>query len=153
MAESPSKPNQADLESQSDSHEKAPRAKRGSARRLGCGIALVCWFTLLLTPCAFFYLAANGEIRLEHRDIPQGHAHPFLLISLVSEVEDRGLRIENSWFAGTASTERLVCVETAVRFILWEYSGGNQNVNFCDCYQRQDAGLNWDLVSTHSDAC
>ena len=153
MSETTAQAEQADLESQPQSVATPPWPRRGTARRLGCGLALFFWFTLLLTPCALFYLAANGEIRLEHRDIPQPHAHPFLLVSLVSEAENRGLRLETSWIADADPFEGMVCVETAVRFLLWQYSGGNQNVSFCDCYRRQDVETNWELVRTYGDAC
>lgn len=153
MSETTVQSDQADLVSQPQSEVTPPRPRRSTARRLGCGLALLFWFTLLLTPCALFYLAANGEIRLEHRDIPQPHAHPFLLVSLVSEAENRGLRLEASWIADADPVEGMVCVETAVRFLLWQYSDGNQNVSFCDCYTRQDAQANWELVTTYGDAC
>lgn len=131
----------------------ARAGRRRSLRRLGCGLALLCWFTLLLTPCALFFLAAHGEIRLNHGDIPEPHAHPLLLISLISETADRGLRIESSWIATGASDDRTICVESAVRFLLWEYSGGNQNVNYCDCYQRDAPADNWELSKTVGAAC
>ncbi len=130
-----------------------PAPKRSKARRLGCGLALLIWFAALLLPCALFYLGANGEIRLAHHDIPQPHAHPLLLLSVVSEVEDRGLRIETSKIAASQSDEALLCVETTVRFLLWEYSGGNQNVRYCDCYARPEAEANWEFVTTYADVC
>jgi hypothetical protein len=133
--------------------EKMSRRRRGPARRLGCAIALLIWFTLLLTPCALFYLAAEGEIRFDHRDIPEPHAHPFLLISLVSEMEDRGLRIETSRVADTRSSEGVICVETTVRFLLWQYSGGNQDVTYCDCYRRQESEEAWELRGTSPGLC
>ncbi len=153
MSETTVQSDQTELKSQPQSVATPPRPRRGTVRRLGCGLALLFWFTLLLTPCALFYLAANGEIRLEHRDIPQPHAHPLLLVSLVSEAENRGLRMETSWIAVADPLEGMVCVETAVQFLLWQYSGGNQNVSFCDCYTRQDAETNWELVRTYGDAC
>ena len=127
--------------------------QRSRTRRLGCALALLCWFTLLLTPCALFYLAANGEIRFDHRDIPEPHAHPFLLVSLVSETEDRGLRIETSRIVDTRSSEGMICVDTTVRFLLWEYSGGNQDVSYCDCYRREESEANWELVGTSPGLC
>ena len=126
--------------------------KRRVVRRIGCALLLAGWFVILLTPCALFYLAANGEIRLDHRDIPQPHAHPRLLISLISEQDDRGLRIERSSptrILGDTS----ICIETAVAFFLWESSGGNQDVRFCDCYQRFDADASWTLQSTLTESC
>jgi hypothetical protein len=135
------------------SEQPAPAKRRSRPRRLGCGLALLFWFTLLLTPCALFYLAAKGEIRLNHRDIPQPHAHPLLLVSLISETDDRGLRIETSWTANDQSDELAVCVETEVRFLLWEYSGGNQNVHYCDCYERPAPEASWELTRTFGDVC
>ena len=126
--------------------------KRSLPRRLGCGLLLVVWFAFLLTPCGLFYLAANGEIRLEHGEIPDAHAHPRLLLSLISESQNRGLRIEYSTIMA-GEGEQSLCVETAVTFLLWESSGGNQDVRFCDCYQREDLDSAWRLDSTYGAAC
>ena len=153
MSESSTAPRRAKPEPPALSEAELPRRGRSKARRLGCGLALLFWFSALLAPCALFYLAANGEIRLQHRDIPQPHAHPLLLISLVSEAEDRGLRIESSWIADAAADEETLCVETAVRFLLWEHRGGNQNVSFCDCYMRQDAEADWEFATTAGGVC
>lgn len=138
-------------------HSEAPvdavkAGKKSLPRRLGCWLLLVFWFALLLTPCGLFYLAANGEIRLEHGQVPDAHAHPRLLIALISESDDRGLRIESSTIK-TADEDSMLCVETVVTFLLWESSGGNQNVHFCDCYRRLDEASSWDLISTHGAAC
>ncbi len=126
--------------------------KRRVIRRIGCALLLAIWFVIMLMPCGLFYLAANGEIRLEHQSIPQPHAHPRLLVSLISEKEDRGLRIESS-SPSRILGDTSICVETAVAFILWESSGGNQDVRYCDCYQRNDAEAAWTLQSTHSESC
>jgi len=153
MSDTPAPTNDIDGVTPSQTEAIPPQPRRSTARRLGCGLALLFWFTALLTPCALFYLASHGEIRLNHRDIPQSHAHPLLLVSLVSEAEDRGLRIETSWKANSLSDETMLCVQTSVRFLLWEYSGGNQNVRYCDCYARQDADAIWEYVKTYGDAC
>ena len=121
-------------------------------RRLGCWLLVALWFAILSTPCGLFYLAANGEIRLEHSQIPDPHAHPRLLISLISESADRGLRIERSTMMPADEDARL-CVETAVTFLLWQSSGGNQDVKYCDCYRRADSDSAWQLASTYSAAC
>ena len=153
MSETPAQSKNIDSVSPPQAAAITPQPRRSAARRLGCGLALLFWFTALLTPCALFYLASHGEIRLNHREIPQSHAHPLLLVSLVSEAEDRGLRIETSWNADSDSDVTMLCVQTSVRFLLWEYSGGNQNVNYCDCYTRQDADAIWEYVKTYGGAC
>ena len=82
-------------------------------------------------------------------DIPRiARASARLLISLISE--DRKSRAA----PGTARRSRLqgqddlsqLCVETAVRILcLWESSeGGDQDVTYCECYQRADAEAPWD---------
>ena len=43
---------------------KAPQSRLG---RIGCGIALIGWFALLLMPCALFYMAFAGQISEEIR--------------------------------------------------------------------------------------
>ncbi len=126
--------------------------KKSLPRRLGCWLLIVIWFLFLLTPCGLFYLAANGEIRLDHSEIPDAHAHPRLLVSLISESESRGLRIERSTLK-IAQDDTQLCVETAVTFLLWESSGGNQDVHFCDCYLRADVDSAWRLESTFGAAC
>ncbi|MCY3574792.1 MAG: hypothetical protein OXG92_07335 [Chloroflexi bacterium] len=124
-------------------------ARPNPLQRLGCLLLLIAWFALLLLPCGLFYLAANGEIRLQHRDIPQPHAHPLLLISLVSEERERGLRIETS---AVVASQPALCVETAVRFVLWQSSGGDQNARYCDCYAR-GADESWLLHDTSAGTC
>ena len=153
MTEPPDSRDPEDSRSAARSEPRARARSRITPRKLGCGLALLLWFALLLTPCALFFLAANGEIRLNHRDIPDAYAHPLLLVSLISETADRGLRVESSWIAGGASDDQTICVETAVRFLLWEYSGGNQNVRYCDCYERAAPASIWQLSETFSAAC
>ena len=143
----------AELDAAAENDRNPPVPRHRGVRRLGCGLVLLFWFALLLMPCSLFYLAANGEIRFWHRDVPQPHAHPLLLVSLVSESEDRGLRIENSRIVESQADGGMLCVETAVRFLLWQYSGGNQNVSFCDCYRRQDTEASLEFVTTYAGVC
>ncbi len=126
--------------------------KKSLPRRLGCWLLVAIWFAILLTPCGLFYLAANGEIRLEHGQIPDPHAHPRLLISLISESDDRGLRIERSTMQAGGG-EPAICVETSVTFLLWQSSGGSQNVSYCDCYLRPSEDSAWEMISTYGAAC
>lgn len=131
----------------------AKHRRANPVARLGCGLLLACWFILLMTPCALFYLAANGEIRIWHTDIPQPYAHPRLLISLVSEADNRGLRIESSSIAASPTDESAVCIQTLVRFVLWETSDSSRDVSYCDCYQRADAEADWEMDSTFAGDC
>ena len=131
-----------------------PRTRAHPILRLGCGALLAGWFIALLLPGALFYLAANGEIRFWHRDMPQPHSHPLLLISLVSAADSRGLRIENSFAVDNGADETSLCIQTLVRFVLWETNeDGSQDVSYCDCYRRADAAAAWQPDRTFSGAC
>ena len=133
-------------------HE-AERKRRNPLLRAGCGLAVIIWFMLILTPCALFYLAANKEIRISFGDIPQPHEHPLLLISLVSERSDRGLRIATSTVVTRAGDDTTACVQSDVRFVLWQSQAGDQNVTYCDCYDRDDTDSGWQLFETMSGSC
>ena len=135
--------------------EPAPAARKKASRlfRVGCGLLVPLWFMLLVTPCALFYLAVNGEIRIWHDSVPDPHSQPRLLISLISEKDDRGLRIETSSIINPDANDLSTCVVTNVRFLLWESQGGNQNVAYCECYERTEAESGWQLVQTVSNSC
>ena len=127
--------------------------RRNPLFRAGCGLAVIIWFMLILTPCALFYLAANKEIRISFGDIPHPHEHPQLLISLVSERSDRGLRIETSRVVSRAKDDTTACVQSDVRFVLWQSQAGDLNVAYCDCYNSDDTDSGWQLFETMSGSC
>lgn len=123
--------------------------KRSPLRRIGCGLLLVVWFTVLMLPLFLFILAVNGEIRIGHSgDMPDKHEHPLLELSLVMEADFRGLRITNAAVAQRDGEDAL-CVQTNVRYLLWQ--GEGDPATFCDCYAR--AGENWELTETLMGAC
>lgn len=129
------------------------RPKRSLLSRLGCSVLLVIWFAILLTPCALIYLASNGEIRISHSDIPDSYLHPLLSIELLTEVDSRGLRIVNSSVAENSFDDDLLCVQTDVRFLLWKTDEENQDVTFCDCYERANSDSGWTFTQTLPDGC
>lgn len=129
------------------------RPKRSLFSRLGCGIVLVIWFMILLTPCALLYLASNGEIRILHTDIPDAYEHPRLSIELVSEVKSRGLRVINSSVVDNDLDDNLMCVQTNVRFLLWQTNEDNQDTAYCDCYERNESDAGWSFSQSTPDIC
>jgi len=129
------------------------KAKRSLLSRIGCTFFLAIWFVILLTPCALLYLASSGEIRISHSDIPDSYDHPRLSIELVTEVESRGLRIVNSSVVDNDLNDDLMCVQTNVRFLLWQTDEDNQDVSFCDCYERAPTESNWTFTQTQPDRC
>ncbi len=121
--------------------------------RVGCGLLLPLWFMLLMMPCALLYLAVNGEIRIWQPGVPEPYAQPRLLVSLISEADDRGLRIETSSVFHADTDNLRTCVETKVRFLLWESQGGNQDVSYCECYERVDLESTWAWDRTYGNSC
>jgi hypothetical protein len=123
----------------------APRRRLHSLRRAGCLAALVVWFVILLTPCAFFLLATQEQITITLGAAPE----QTLRIWLINEVKERGVGI--SWASVTAENETGLCVQTNTRFILW--MGKADNATFCACYTRQSPAASWMPGRAYSGAC
>lgn len=113
-------------------------------RRLGCGLALVLWFSLLLLPCFLCVLATQNQIM-----VPMGGAPDQVLrIWLINEPDRRGLGISRPSVVGRDDG---LCVQTDVNFLLW--MGKGEAAAYCDCYNRSQEQDAWSLVSTNSGAC
>ncbi len=123
--------------------EVAPH-RRGPLARLGCGIGLVIWAILLLTPCFLITLAVRGEISLNTGAAPEQR----LRIWLVMEARERGLGIST---AELHEKDDLTCVQTNVQFVLWQ--GQADPVSYCQCYQHPPDSDDWSLQEVTSDVC
>ncbi len=115
-------------------------------RRLGCGVALVLWFGVLLLPCFCFVLAAQGEITVSLSDVPGNTFR----IWLVNEANERGIGISKPILRTTGDANS-VCVQTDVSFILWQGEGTPNH--YCDCYTRPHEGTDWTSTSTTQGSC
>lgn len=129
-------------ESPAPPEESRPRGRR---RRVGCWIAIVFWFALLLTPCVFFYFAVQGEGAIRTGDAPGQE----LRVWLVMEPRTRGLGISNGVVANQTDTS--VCVQTTTNYVLWQ--GRAQNAAYCECYERPDASQPWSYVNSTQGDC
>jgi hypothetical protein len=124
--------------------------KRNLLRRLGCTIMLILWFTFLLLPLFLFVLAVQQEITIAHAgDIPESYQHPLFQVQLVMEEDYRGLRIVNTTLHN--STETNICIQTNVRYVLWEGQGDPATI--CRCYERDNAKANWMLLEQTLETC
>lgn len=103
--------------------------KRSLIRRLGCGFALVLWALLLLSPCILITLAVRGEITFDTGSAPEQRFRMWLIM----EPRERGIGISNGWIA---HNENSMCVQTDVRFFLWQ--GAAESVSFCNCYDDRE---------------
>jgi len=120
--------------------------RRGPLRRLGCAVALILWFMVLLTPCFLIVMATQGEIVVRLGDVP-GQS---FRIWLVNESRQRGLGISRpSIIANENEYQR--CLQTNVSFILW--AGTAEGSTYCECYTQPDNTGEWELTSNQQGAC
>lgn len=130
--------------------ENQPVRRRGCLWRGGCAVLLFGWVVLLSIPTFMFILATQGEIAVWHGDrVPSSSEHPLLKITLLMEMETRGLNITTSNIGSDGDGE--VCVQTHVNYLLWE--GEGEFASYCDCYQRADVESQWALSRTFSGSC
>ncbi|MCU0480788.1 MAG: hypothetical protein MUE54_06185 [Anaerolineae bacterium] len=124
--------------------------KRNPIRRAGCTVLLIFWFLFLLTPLCLFVLAVQGEITIAHfGDVPESYQHPLFQVQLVMEEDYRGLRIVNATLHN--QTDEAICVQTNVRYLLWE--GEGDPATFCRCYEREITESVWNLSEEILEAC
>ncbi|MCC7449348.1 MAG: hypothetical protein IT324_18160 [Anaerolineae bacterium] len=112
-------------------------------KRLGCGVLLVLWFTLLLTPCLAIVLATQQEIVLTHSDIPNDDFR----IWLVQDAKQRGVAISNS--RRVDLPDNRACTLISVSFLMWQ--GKGDPTSYCSCYQRQGGG--WTPIDEDQAVC
>lgn len=119
--------------------------KRSPQRRIGCGVLLVIWFVILLTPCFLITLASQNEILITFSDVPGHQAR----IWLVMEADQRGVGLSSpSLFTPNADTR---CVQTDTRFLLW---AGRANPSvYCACEQRTSAAAPWLAADSDMQPC
>jgi len=113
------------------------------ARRLGCGILLVIWFTLMLTPCLVITLVMQREIVISYSDLPEDAFRIWLLM----EAKERGIAIFNSRRVNAANDA--VCVVVDGRFFMWQ--GSATPPHYCSCYTKQNGY--WNPVAEGKEAC
>jgi hypothetical protein len=111
--------------------------------RVGCGVLVVLWFLLLLTPCLVVVLLTQREIVLIHSDVPNDDFR----IWLISEPRERGFAISNARRVSAANNA--VCTLTDVRFIMWQ--GKGDPIHYCSCYTRQNN--TWMSIAEGAEAC
>lgn len=118
--------------------------------RLGCGFLLIIWFLVLLLPLAMLILAAEREIRIpQPSGIPDRHEHPLWQITLINEVDYRGLQVTSSTVKRNG--ENALCIQTNIRYLLWY--GKGEAARYCDCYERSDLDTEWQFAGTSTGAC
>jgi hypothetical protein len=122
----------------------APAPRRGCLGRLGCGGIFFIWLFFVSLPTFLLIMAFQGEIGFWHGgDMPEPESHPMLLVRLVMDIENQGFSVTSS--SVSEQTETAICVQTHVRFLLWEGDSDDDgdSVSYCDCYTRASARTSW----------
>jgi hypothetical protein len=125
-----------------------PTTRRG---KIGCGIALVLWFALLMLPCVMFWFASGNEIYIAHGSVPEAYDHPLLEIGLIMTTENRGIKFKTSSIIPDEANA--VCVQTNLNYVLWYSREENPTASFCDCYERADTESTWSRIETITGEC
>jgi hypothetical protein len=124
--------------------------KRSPLQKLGCLVGLLCFLIIGLIPITFLVLANEGNITISYGDnVPDSHEHPRFQLSLVSEIDFRGFQITQSSIHRIDETH--MCLQTNVRYLLWE--GDGEAAEYCDCYSRSDEDADWGYVETTFSTC
>ena len=142
------------LEANYQTRQKRPFITMPTSRigRFGCSIVIVIWFTLLLTPCAMFWLASGNQVILHHANIPDPVFHPMLEIGLIMTVDHSGFQFTSASI--TNEDEQSLCVQTSVNYLLWQNRTREDPATvFCDCYTRKDEEASWVMDVTSPDEC
>lgn len=121
-----------------------PVRPKGLLRRISCGLGLVIWAILILSPCAFILIATQRDITIRLGDLP-GQA---LRIWLIEEVGERGIGISTPLVIGDPASGT-ACVQVSSRFILW--MGQGEPATVCECYARQ--GETWEYLLGTAGVC
>ncbi|MBI5669771.1 MAG: hypothetical protein HZC41_17375 [Chloroflexi bacterium] len=126
--------------------QSAPRAKRSPLRRIGCGLGLLLWAVVMVSPCLLFTLATQGQITVMLGGAPNQEAR----IWLINEARVRGIAI--SWPSlHNVEGDTALCVQTDTRFFLW--AGSGDPATFCECYTRIGPDDAWTAAESFSGSC
>lgn len=122
----------------------------GIWRRLGCAAGLIGWVVFLSIPLLLIVLAVRGQITVPRGgDIPNHETYPRLQVWLVMEMDYRGLNITSTMVDRDGGDA--LCVQTNVRFVLWE--GEGEAATYCECYARESRDAPWDVVEAAEGPC
>ncbi len=123
--------------------ENASRS-RPLLRRTGCALGVLVWAVLMLIPFLLFALAVRGEISVDTGSAPEQR----LRVWLIMEAAQRGIGVSTAAAYETGDT---VCVQTDVRFLLWQGTAEAPQT-FCECYTRGAGGV-WQAAGATAGAC
>jgi hypothetical protein len=108
-------------------------------------VLVIVWFIILLIPAFFILMFINGEFSIALGDAPEQK----LRVWLVSEIRERGFGIATGSVA--SRDEMNVCVQTDVRYVLWQ--GSQESTVYCECFARGDGSAEWEYILGSEGTC
>jgi hypothetical protein len=112
-------------------------------RRTGCLVFAALWLCVAAVSATAGLLAVRGDIVLARGELRQTR------LWLVQEEGNRGLGLSSARFTSGGEGSGEACVETRVRFFLWQTSQPAQNARYCECYRRVEG--RWEYTGTCTD--
>jgi hypothetical protein len=106
-------------------------------------VLILLWFCVAGSSVMAGLLAVRGDIVMERDALRQTR------LWLVHEEGDRGVGLSTTRYANGNASSDTACVETRVRFLLWQSKRGAQNTRYCECYHRD--GNTWQLSGACAD--
>jgi len=126
-------------------NEPMNQTRRSPLRRLGCIIALIFWFALLLVPCLLLVMATQGQIAVSQGSLPGQQ----IRVWLIMEADERGFGVSST--SAQQTDPNTACLQTNTRFLLWV--GDADSLSYCDCYARDETASTWQTTSTELGVC
>jgi hypothetical protein len=104
-------------------------------RRAGYLLIILLWLILVSFPVVAFFLATQGQIQI-------GDSDSGLRLFLLQERDTQGLGLQWSRFydngePSSAGQPPGECTRTTLRYFLWEGDAAGQNLDYCQCRDRQ----------------
>ena len=103
--------------------------------RRGCLVFIGLWACAAAVLLVAGTLAVRGDIVLPHGELRETR------LWLVAQEGNQGLGLSSMRFASGGEDEGAACVETWVRFLLWQAREGAQATHYCECFERE--GREW----------
>jgi len=103
-------------------------------RRLGYFAVVLIWLVIMCLPALALGIAIKGEVSIGANE--RGHVRTFL-------VQDEGIEgIAFEWARTHGGDPQ--CLDTSVRYILWEGKSSEINVDYCTCIKEIDGQFTFD---------
>ncbi|MDQ7026070.1 MAG: hypothetical protein Q9P01_09725 [Anaerolineae bacterium] len=119
--------------------------------KIGCGLLLVIWFSLLMLPFLMFWLASGRSVTIPHSNIPNANQYPRFEMSLIMSQENRGLQLTTSDVQRNSSDN--LRVEVHVNYLLWVSEADDNAAVYCDRFERNNSDADWMFIESLNTPC